>query len=143
MAELYRRRVGSARPSHLMFTSGVGSLIDLPNFSVLVSGLDDWSYHAIPESLPIAEPRLLAAVQKVLNNSVKELRQAPWMPSSNHGGKSEDPALRVGVPVAPFPGWLRCTLCNELAPIESGTFTFENVSVHRPHDARFVHSDCG
>lgn len=43
MAELYRRRVGNARPSHLMFTSGVGSLVDLPNFSVLVSGLDDWS----------------------------------------------------------------------------------------------------
>jgi hypothetical protein len=143
MRELYRRRVGTARPSHLMFTSGVGSLIDLPNFSVLVSGLDDWSYHAIPESLPIAEPRLLSAVQKVLHKSVKELKQAPWMPSSNHGGKGEDPALRVGVPVAPFPGWLRCTACNELAPIESAAFKFENVNVHRPHDARFAHTDCG
>ncbi len=39
----HRRRVGAVRPSHLMYTSGVGSLVDLPNFSVLVRGLDDWS----------------------------------------------------------------------------------------------------
>lgn len=43
MSAPYRRRVGSVRPSHLMFTSGVGSLVDLPNFSVLLRGLDGCS----------------------------------------------------------------------------------------------------
>ena len=40
----YRRQVGAVRPSHLMYTSGVGALIDLPRLSVLVRGLDDWDY---------------------------------------------------------------------------------------------------
>ncbi|WP_406674065.1 hypothetical protein WBK31_39480 [Nonomuraea sp. N2-4H] len=59
----YRVRAGSVRPSHLMFTSGVGSLVDLPNFSVLVSGLDDWRYDGAYGWQAIAEPRLLAAIQ--------------------------------------------------------------------------------
>jgi len=141
MAELYRRRVGNARPSHLMFTSGVGSLVDLPNFSVLVSGLDDWSYHGVPDPLPIAEPRLLVAVQRFLGRGVKQLKPAPWMPSQQVGF-GEDPSLRVGVPVVPFPGWLRCTSCNALEPVEAQGFRFENVSLHKPHDARFAHTNC-
>lgn len=35
-------RVGEVRPSQLMFTYGVGALVDLPKLSVIVSGLDDW-----------------------------------------------------------------------------------------------------
>ncbi|MGH3809883.1 MAG: hypothetical protein ACRDRU_25335, partial [Pseudonocardiaceae bacterium] len=123
MAEQYRRRVGSVRPSHLMFTSGVGALVDLPNISVLVRGVDDWNYSGVPdEGGPIAEPRLLAAVQTVLGNGapnaqVKELRPAPWMPGLDQNPAG--PAARVGVPTIPFPTWLRCTACNLLAPIES------------------------
>ena len=50
MAEVqHRRKVGTARPSHLMFTAGVGALIDLPNFPVLVRGLDEWRYDTVPE----------------------------------------------------------------------------------------------
>jgi hypothetical protein len=142
MAELYRRRVGNARPSHLMFTSGVGSLVDLPNFSVLVSGLDSWSYDALPDPAPIAEPRLLSAVQHFLNPSVKQLRPAPWMAGMLQHGTTEDPALRVGVPVVPFPGWLRCTACQVLDSVESGVFRFENINQHRPHDAHFSHTNC-
>ncbi len=37
-----RRRVGELRPSQLLFTFGIGSIIDLPNLSVMVMGLDDW-----------------------------------------------------------------------------------------------------
>lgn len=144
MNEQYRRRVGSARPSHLMFTSGVGSLIDLPNFSVLVRGLDDWRYDNIPDSEahaePLAEPRLLAAVQALVGKGVQELRPAPWM-----NGTDQDPtgpASRVGVPVTPFPGWMRCTACDELAPVDAKVFGFENERPRRPHDARFFHDNC-
>ncbi len=35
-------RVGAVRPSQLMYAFGVGSTIDLPNFSVVVAGLDAW-----------------------------------------------------------------------------------------------------
>lgn len=34
-------RVGAVRPSQLMFSHGVGALVDLPNFSAVVAGLDD------------------------------------------------------------------------------------------------------
>jgi hypothetical protein len=142
MNALYRRRIGSARPSHLMFTSGIGSLIDLPNFSVLMRGLDDWNYDGVPDWAPIAEPRLLAAVQALPGNKhVEQLRPAPWMAGLDADPRG--PASRVGVPTAPFPAWLRCTACNELAPLDSQVFGFENDRPRRPHDARFFHDSCG
>ncbi|MEY9214901.1 DUF1998 domain-containing protein [Thermobifida halotolerans] len=141
MSEQYRRRVGTVRPSHLMFTSGVGALVDLPNFSVLVSGLDEWRYDRVPEQTAIAEPRLLEAVQRLSGGQqVKELRPAPWMEDTDPGPNS--PAARVGVPTVPFPAWLRCTACNELAPLAQRIFQFENDKPSRPHDARFFHGDC-
>ncbi|AXH93556.1 DrmB family protein [Micromonospora aurantiaca] len=141
MAANYFRRVGAVRPSHLMFTTGVGSLVDLPNFSVLVRGLDDWNYSGIPDWEPIAEPRLLAAVRKLGERDVKELRPAPWLDGADR--EPSGPAGRVGVPVMPFPGWLRCTACDELAPIDSKVFGFENSKARKPHEARFFHSNCG
>lgn len=141
MSTGYHRRVGSVRPSHLMYTAGVGALIDLPNFSVLVRGLDDWNYAAVPDWEAIAEPRLLEKVREVLQEpGVKELRPAPWLDSSDQ--QVADQARRVGVPVVPFPAWLRCTVCGELAPIETKVFGFENHNPHRPHEARFFHSHC-
>jgi len=133
----FRRRVGSVRPSHLMFTGGVGSLIDLPNFSVLVKGLDEWrDEHAAV----IDEPRLLAAVQRTLGKSVQHLRSAPWLEGLDKDPNG--PASRVGVPVAPFPSWFRCTACNELGALDSGVFGFENSNPRKPHEARFFHARC-
>src|SRR5690606_14514849 len=42
MKPLASPRVGAVRPSQLMFSHGVGALIDLPNFSAVVLGLDEW-----------------------------------------------------------------------------------------------------
>ena len=99
-----------------MFTGGVGALIDLPNFPVLVRGLDEWRYDTVPEWAPLTEPRLLAAVGKLLSAPVKQLRPPPWLDGS---GRLNGQACRVGVPVTPFPQWLRCTACNRLAPLDS------------------------
>jgi hypothetical protein len=82
----YRRRVGSARPSHLMFTGGIGGLLELPNFSVLVRGLDEWNYSRMADRPVIPEPRLLSAVRSELGPGIRELRAAPWLE-----GQSEDP----------------------------------------------------
>lgn len=126
----YRRRVGSARPSHLTFTDGVGGLLELPNFSVLVRGLDEWNYSRMPERPVIPEPRLLSAVRSELGPGIRELRAEPWLE-----GQSEDPngpAGQVGVPVIPFPAWFRCTRCNQLQSLESGAFSFTNLVASRP-----------
>ncbi|MFD6949564.1 hypothetical protein A6A08_07545 [Nocardiopsis sp. TSRI0078] len=138
-SETHRRRVGSVRPSHLMFTSGVGSLVDLPNFAVLVRGLDDWNHTHAYGWEPIVEPRLLRVIQEQPgNHNVKELRPAPWTEGLERdpGG----PAARVGVPTTPFPSWFRCTACDELVNLDSGMLSFENTNPRRPHEARFVHN---
>ena len=134
------RRVGAVRPSHLMFTAGVGALVDLPNMSVLVRGLDDWNYKAIPDWEPIAEPRLLKAIQKMGERAVTELRPAPWLEGTD--SDPAGPAARIGVPVVPFPSWLRCSVCDELAPIDAKVFGFENLTPRKPHEARFSHTNC-
>ncbi|MEH0416866.1 DUF1998 domain-containing protein [Streptomyces sp. B21-083] len=137
------RRVGAVRPSHLMFTAGVGALVDLPNFSVLIRGIDSWSHSGVTD-YDIDEPRLRAAVNRSLQRygrgQVEQLRAAPWLE-----GADTDPtgwaAQGTGVPVTPFPQWLRCTACNVLAAIDSGEFAFVNANPRTPHEAKFVH-DC-
>jgi len=37
-----KSEVGEVRPSQTLMTYGIGSLVDLPNMSVIVMGLDDW-----------------------------------------------------------------------------------------------------
>ena len=114
----YRRRVGTVRPSHLMFT---GAVVDLPNFAAMVGGIDDSRYEQIPDWSPIAEPRLRAAVRATLGGpQVKELRPAPWLAAADND--PIDPSLRIGVPVMPFTQWLRCTRCDTLAGSDSGIF---------------------
>ncbi|MER7165309.1 DUF1998 domain-containing protein [Micromonospora sp. NPDC000207] len=140
MAGKFFRRVGSVRPSHLMFTTGVGAVVDLPNFSVLVRGLDDWDHKLVPEFTPIVENRLLAEVRKFLNDpAIEQLRPAPWVEGAD---EPNSPAAKIGVPITPFPGWLRCTACDELAPVEGSTFDFENSKPRKPHEARFFHVSC-
>lgn len=111
--------------------------IDLPNFSVLVKGLDEWrDEHAAV----ITELRLLGAVQWTLGKSVQHFGSAPWLV-----GLDKDPngsAAKVGVPVAPFPTWFRCTACKELGALDSGVFAFENSNLRKPHEARFFHARC-
>ena len=54
------RRVGSVRPSQLLYSFGIGSIIDLPSFSVLVGGLDEWDAN---RQQRLSEERLLGAVR--------------------------------------------------------------------------------
>ncbi|NEC88651.1 DUF1998 domain-containing protein [Streptomyces sp. SID12501] len=137
------RRVGAVRPSHLMFTAGVGALVDLPNFSVLIRGIDFWSHSGVTD-YDIDEPRLRAAVNRSLQRygrgQVEQLRAAPWLEGADTDPKSWA-AQGIGVPVTPFPQWLRCTACNVLAAIDSGEFAFVNANPRTPHEAKFVH-DC-
>lgn len=129
-----RSRVGDARPSQMLYVYGVGAQIDLPNFSVVVTGLDAWDQ---PREW-IDEPRLLAAVQRELGQQVRSLAAFPWL--AGDGGPTSD-AARVGVPVVPFPRWMRCPACSTLATIDSNTFLFKP-ELYRPERSRFVHEQC-
>jgi hypothetical protein len=116
-----RRKVGELRPTQMIYTFGVGSIVELPNLSVMIMGLDDWPVEQA--ATEITEPRLLRAVQYELGMQVARLLAPPLVPESAgyQRGPFEESAA-IGVPVAPFPRWLLCPYCRLLAPIQSGLF---------------------
>ena len=128
-------RIGNARPSQLMTTAGVGSVVDLPGMSVIVRGLDAWG----AGGLPVSEPRLLEQVRLALPGGlITSLRTAPCDPST-----ADDPFTSVGVPVTTFPRWLRCPACHQLLPIDG----VDQLELHhrwgrRPDLAKWVHRHC-
>lgn len=128
------KRVGGVRPSQIMYTYGVGATIDLPNFTVIVSGLDDWDEN---KQTIIREERLLKAVRqdKHVGSQVSELRGAPWEPETRNVFESW---AQTGLPVLPFPRWLRCSVCNLLSPVDSKLFDLD-LPASKPHQARYVH----
>lgn len=128
-------RVGGARPSHLVSIGGVGAVLELPNMSVVVRGLERWG---LERTEVIDEPRLLAQVRTVLGEQVRSLLSPPWDPAEN-----DDPWSRVGVPVSPFPRWVRCPRCHRLGPLDPpGQFELIHTSGRRPDLAKWVHSQC-
>ena len=123
-----RDQVGELRPSQLLHTYGVGATVELPELTTLVLGLDEW-----PRVLgePISEPRLLAALRSFVGPQLEQLLTPPVVADGELGG----------VPVAPFPRWLRCPLCSLLSPVETGIFELD-VNRWRPDRTSYVHRGC-
>lgn len=135
-----RTRVGALRPSALIHTFGVGSVVDLPRLSAMVMGLDDWRLDNAPR---IEEPRLLAKIRQQEGLEHVEALHGPPQ-TEDRGGLTAgalDPANLIGVPVAAFPRWLLCPVCRKLAPIESGLFELR-VNAVRPDGNKYVHTNC-
>lgn len=128
--------VGEVRPSQLLWTYGPGALIDLPSLSVVTLGIDRWNKE---DCKLIQESRLLTAVRKVLGEQVENLRMPPFQKSDAVDIWS--PEANIGVPVRPFPRWLRCVKCGLLSPFDAGLFDIKEHR-HRPERTRFVHKGC-
>lgn len=138
-AKKNRAKVGSGRPSSLLYTYGPGAIMDLPQFTIMPAGLDDWDriWQRRDGVQPVHAPRLLDAVRKVLGYQVAELRPFPWQPkqmSCSHQGDD------LGVPARVFPQWLRCTGCDTLAPLP--WFSYTNTHPFRTDQACFEHEKC-
>jgi hypothetical protein len=119
-----------------LWTYGPGALIDLPNLSVITMGLDRWDIDRCP---PVEEARLLAAVRRVLGPQVTHLRIPPFL--NDEGASPFSAEGKVGVPVRPFPRWLRCVKCGLLAEYDSGLFNIK-ANPYRPELTHFVHTNC-
>lgn len=128
--------VGEVRPSQLLWTYGPGALVDLPNLSVVTLGIDRWDPNCCK---PIEEARLLAAVRRELGAQVETLRMPPFQVGDNINPFSAEAS--IGVPVKPFPRWLRCVKCGLLSAYDVGLFACKE-SRFRPEDTKFVHKDC-
>ena len=88
----------SIRSGQLVTTFGPGSMVDLPDSAVIVSGLDHWNYDASVPSLLVEEPRLLATLRRQLDNPPSHLRKPP--PS-----KDRDRGFCPNVTAWEFPEW--------------------------------------
>lgn len=130
---ILERRVGEVRPTQLIHSYGIGSIIDLPHLSVMLLGLDDW-----PEgySASIVEDRLLREVQNKLGAQVEKLSAPPFEASD---GLTAATARHVGIPVVAFPRHLRCPYCSLLAPIDRFAL---RTKPGRPDKAQYVHKNC-
>jgi hypothetical protein len=134
-----RYKVGELRPSQIMFSFGIGAVVDLPNLSVMVMGLNEWD---TVQSDPLAEERLLAAVRQELGPQVHKLIPPPAPPDSQDSSIGNfGYAAKAGIPVSPFPGWGVCPACRLLAPFGSGIFTLKD-DARRPDKTRYIHSNC-
>jgi hypothetical protein len=131
--------VGEVRPSQLMFTYGVGALVDLPKLSVIVTGLEDWP--ANPEyARPVNESRLLEAVKFHLP-SVERMLTPPAVTETGAPPDPLDPIMQIGVPVAAFPRWMVCPHCRILAPLSSGLFELDP-DLYQPDRTCYRHTSC-
>ena len=85
------------RRSQLVTTFGPGSMIDLPDSSVMVSGLDFWRYD--PDRISaIEEPRLIDKLRTFLGRDTLTLRAPP--PAPEHPGDAQ-----ADIVAWEFPSW--------------------------------------
>src|SRR5215211_1086859 len=92
---LRKRPHGRLRQSQVISTFGPGALVDLPNQSVMVAGLEYWSQAGQVE---IQEPRLVAKLEKLLDLHGLRLRTPPL--------DDQDPtAPPTGIAAWLFPEW--------------------------------------
>jgi len=134
-----RAKVGSGRPSSLLYTYGPGAIMDLPQFTIMPTGLDDWDRiwrrrNGIPQ---IRAPRLREVVAKLLRSRDVQLRPHPWQPKKiSLSTEGND----LGVPARVFPQWLRCTGCDMLGMLSQ--FDYSNTHPFRTDLACFEHAKC-
>jgi hypothetical protein len=89
-----RKPNGQLRQSAVITTFGPGAMADLPDYSVLVSGLDFW----FGPREEISEPRLSRKIAELLQGPSIRLETPP-------AGDDSDDAPKSGVPVFRFPEW--------------------------------------
>jgi hypothetical protein len=131
-------RVGEVRPSQMLYTYGVGSIVELPNISVIVMGLGNWADSSLKS---IHESRLLRAVKNGLSDSVERLVALPRKSDDDATNPLAESFSKVGVPVAIFPRWQRCVSCGVLARVDSGLFKLKTDLFH-PDRIRYEHINC-
>ncbi len=82
---------GELRTSQIVTTFGPGSMVDLPDSSVIVSGLDHWEYDKTKDIPIVDEPRLVEKIRSLLGMPQLTLRKPP--PSLDRGQHGFHPII--------------------------------------------------
>lgn len=120
---------GELRQSQVVTTFGPGAMLDLPNHSVLVSGLDFWSRGGDE----IVEPRLTSKLAQIVGVPTLKLYSPP--------PKQDDPtATPTWIDVFQFPEWF---ITQDVDPHDGATTTRSRMLVHRLalHRGKFIDLD--
>ena len=137
-----RAKVGSSRPSSLLYTYGPGrdhgpapvhDHADRP-------GRLEPDLEPAPRGRPAADPRAPAARGGPHAHALApnvQLRPFPWQPKRN---TFSNEGADLGVPARVFPQWLRCTGCDMLGLVSQ--FSYVNTHPYRTDLARFEHPKC-
>jgi len=93
-------RVGAVRPSQLMFSYGVGSVGDLPNFSDVIAGLEAWAglpQDRILENAQAEGDRIIARAQEQAAFLIeeRELTRAAQELSARIVAEAEEQAAEI------------------------------------------------
>lgn len=111
------RPPGQIRQSQIITTFGPGAMLDLPNHSVLVGGLDYWT----GQTQEILEPRLTAKLQALLDVPSLKLFAPP--------PDQEDPtAPQTGISAWQFPEWF---ITQDIVSSDQGSPVRSRMLVHR------------
>jgi hypothetical protein len=96
------------RQSQTVTSFGPGAMVDLPDHSVLIGGLDLWSTESSSEGWRIVEePRLSAMLEKKLGKTAVQLRTPPAHQQNKKFG------MRPYVGAVIFPLWFVCDLASD------------------------------
>ena len=106
--------VGEVRHGQLITTYGPGSMVDLPDRSVVIGGLNLWHHNRDDDSALIDEPRLIAKLRGLLEVGTLLLKSPPTEEAdfaqkfkSSSGIRSpEFPLWFVAQPKSPFPPFI-------------------------------------
>ena len=136
-----KRKVGEIRPSQLLYNYGVGSVVELPNLSVMVMGLDDWPVEqGVTE---ISEPRLLKAVQYELGPQVAKLLTPPVSSeSTGDHGRPRSTTRRTSASRSPRSPAGRSAPTAGCWPRSSRGCSSLRLDPYRKDRSRYVHRIC-
>ena len=129
-------KIGELRPSQLMHSFGVGSIVDFPNFSGIIMGFEDWQVGELRAQ--VYERRLREAVHARLGPRIKNIYKVPVPVSENPFSREEN---SKGVPVEVFPRWLRCPVCGRMAQAHDHVVEFQS-DFYSPDRMKFRHAQC-
>ena len=98
-----KKHSGEIRSSQVLSTFGPGSMVDLPNHSVLIGGLNHWQGY---RNQPIYEDRLAGRVTQLLGVGSINMYAPP-------AAEQDYAARRTGIKAFTFPTWFVAQISNE------------------------------